>query len=187
MPEPAKKKASYDDLYNIPTNMLGEIIDGELIATPRPSRKHVYAASILGAEVLPPYQLGRGGGPGGWIILDEPELSLGEHILVPDLAGWRKERLQALPEENWIAVAPDWVCEILSPGTIRLDKTRKMPIYAAHGVEYLWLIDPSVKSLDVFKLGSGNWILMGTYAEDDKVRAEPFQEVEIHLGNLWWE
>lgn len=184
MSEPAKKLAAYSDLYTIPENMVGEIVDGELFATPRPSARHTHAASVLGSEIGPPYHLGRGG-PGGWIILDETEIMFGEHLLVPDLAGWKRERFPGVPKDNWISVAPDWVCEILSPATARLDKVRKMPIYARHEVPYLWLIDPAARILDVFGLQLGRWLLFATFAEDDKVRADPFAEVEIELKNLW--
>jgi Uma2 family endonuclease len=112
---------------------------------------------------------------------------LGEHFLVPDLAGWRKERFMPPSQENWISVCPDWVCEILSPSTTRIDKTHKMPIYAEYGLSHLWLIDPIAKILDVFRLETGRWLLLETFSDNDKVRAEPFQEVEIELGNLWWE
>ncbi len=186
MVETAQKKAVYDDLYHIPENMIGEIIDGDLIATPRPAARHTYASSVLGHEVGPPYQLGRGG-PGGWIILDETEILLGENILVPDFAGWRRERFPGLPQENWIAIVPDWICEVLSPGTARLDRVRKMPIYARYEVPHLWLIDPLARTLEVFRLESGRWAMLGAFAEDDRVRAEPFQEIEIELGNLWIE
>jgi Uma2 family endonuclease len=183
----AKQRATYEDLFHIPENMTGEIIDGELIVTPRPSRKHVYTASALGSEVGPPYQFGRGGGPGGWIILDEPEIRLGENILVPDLAGWRRERFPLSEETNWISVTPDWVCEVLSPSTLRVDKIRKMPVYAQSGVLHFWLIDPLARTFDVFRLESGQWVVAGLYAEDDKVRAEPFQDIVIELVNLWLE
>ena len=186
MVESAEKKAVYDDLYHIPENMIGEIIDGDLIATPRPATRHTYASSVLGHEVGPPYQLGRGG-PGGWIILDKTEILLGENILVPDFAGWRRERFPGLPQENWIAIVPDWICEVLSPGTARLDRVRKMPIYARYEVPHLWLIDPLARTLEVFRLESGRWAMLGAFAEDDRVRAEPFQEIEIELGNLWIE
>nr|WP_281793606.1 Uma2 family endonuclease [Desulforhabdus amnigena] len=132
--EPARKKATYSDLCGIPENMTGEIIDGELVVAPRPSRRHTLAASRLGGEIIPPYDFGRGGGPGGWIILDKPEISLGEDILVPDLAAWRKGRFPYSEETNWISVPPDWVCEIISPSTVRVDKVRKMPIYAQYMV-----------------------------------------------------
>ncbi len=185
MAEPGKRTAIYDDLYTIPENMTGEILDGELILTPKPSTRHSNVAFTLSGELAPPYRFGRGGGPGGWIILPEHEIMLGAHLLVPDFSGWRKQRFPGVPKENWISVPPDWVCEILSPGTMRLDRIRKMPVYARHEVSYLWLIDPLVKSLEVFGLESGRWVLLTTFAENDKVRAEPFQKVEIELGNLW--
>jgi Uma2 family endonuclease len=125
------------------TGISARFIDGELIATSRPSRKHAVATSMLGGDILPPYQFGTGGGPGGWMILDEPEISFGPNILIPDLAAWRKERFPASEETNWISVAPDWVCEVLSPKTVGLDKVRKMPIYAQHGIAHLWLVDPA--------------------------------------------
>ncbi|MEW6267621.1 MAG: Uma2 family endonuclease [Thermodesulfobacteriota bacterium] len=183
----AKRKAVYDDLYDLPENMTGQIIEGELQAFPRPHYRHANAVSAVGSELKPPYQFGRGGGPGGWIILIEPEVKLGENLLVPDLAGWKKERLAAPPQENWTTVPPDWVCEILCPNTYRLDRTRKMDIYAEHGVAFLWLVDPLTKILETFKLQDGKWLVLKNYAENDKARAEPFPEVEIDLANLWWE
>jgi Uma2 family endonuclease len=187
MSEPARKRASYDDLYSIPETMIGEIIDGELIVTPRPSIEHAHAASLLGGELVLPYSFGRGDGPGGWLILYEPEIALGEHIFVPDLAGWRKERLAALSRKEWMSIPPDWVCEVLSPSTARVDKVRKMPIYAQYAIPYIWLLDPLSKTLDVFKLESGKWALLASFVDDDKVRAEPFSEIEIELGNFWLE
>jgi Uma2 family endonuclease len=188
MPEPAKKMATYQDLCNVPENMTAEIIDGELFATPRPARRHIDAASSLGAELIPPYRFGRGGGPGGWIIYDEPEIHLGsDNVFVPDLAGWRKERLSTPPAEHRFSIPPDWVCEILSPSTASRDRINKMRVYARHEVKYAWIIDPTAKSLEVFKLESGRWVLLEGYMENDKVRAEPFQEVEIDLANFWME
>ncbi len=184
MADPARKEATYEDLFDIPENMTGEIVDGELIVTPRPSRKHTSAASALGFEIGPAYQFGRGG-PGGWIIILEPEIALGGNILVPDLAGWKQERFPETEETNWISVAPDWVCEILSPSTLRLDKIKKMPIYAQHGVSYFWVIDPTSRTLDGYRLESGRWMVLGAFIQNDKVRAEPFQEIELDLGNLW--
>jgi Uma2 family endonuclease len=119
------------------------------------------------------------------VILYEPEIQLGSHILVPDIAGWKKERLPKLPETNWIAVTPDWICEVLSPGTARIDKKKKMPIYARFGVPYLWLVDPLEKTLEIFRLDNGNWVVAAVYSEDDIVRAEPFQAIEINLSSLW--
>ncbi len=187
MSEPARKRATYEDLYAIPENMTGEIIDGELVVTPRPSRKHVRAASIMGIRIGSPYDLGEGEGPGGWIILDEPEVAFGANILVPDLAGWKKERFPAQEDHNWISAAPDWICEILSPGTALYVRTKKMPVYAEHEVRYAWLIDPVLMSLEVFRLEGGRWSFLGAFGEREKVHAEPFSEMELNLGDLWLE
>jgi Uma2 family endonuclease len=187
MTEPVKKRVVYESLFDIPDNMTGEIINGELIATPRPSRKHSVVISRLGFELGPPYDFGRGGGPGGWVIVDEPETSFGENILVPDMAGWKKERFPVEEPHNWISVAPDWVCEILSPTTAQVDRAEKMPIYAQHHVLHAWLIDPIVKTLEIFRLESGRWVVLGVYAKSAKVHAEPFPEIELDLGLLWLE
>ena len=185
MPQPAGKCATYEDLYNIPENMTGEIINGDLVVTPRPSRRHTSAASSLGYKIGPGYQFGEGGGPGGWVIILEPEIGLGENILVPDLAGWKLERFPVEEPHNWISVAPDWVCEVLSPGSVGKDKIKKMPIYAEYGVHHAWLLDPLERTLEVFRLQGGAWAVAGLHGEGDKVRAEPFQEIEIDLNDLW--
>jgi len=187
MSEPAGKEATYEDLYDLPENMTGEIIDGELIVTPRPSRKHVFAATSLGGVVTVSYQLGKTGGPGGWIILIEPEIRFGKDTLVPDLAGWKRERFPVEEPHNWISVAPDWICEVISPSTARNDRVKKMRIYARHEVRHAWLIDPLLKILEVNRLEAGRWVSLDVFAENDKIRAEPFQEVEIDLGDLWLE
>jgi Uma2 family endonuclease len=184
MAEPVRKEATYDDLYDLPENMTGEIIDGELIVSARPARRHLDVASFLGGELVPPFWFGRGG-PGGWIIYIEPEIHFGKHVIVPDLAGWRKERLSTLLDEHRFADPPDWVCEILSPSTARIDRVKKMRVFAEHEVPYAWLIDPILMTLEVFKLESGNWVVRGLYSEPEKVRAEPFEAVEIDLSNLW--
>jgi len=184
MPDPAQKKATYEDLRRLPDLVVGEIVGGELVATPRPGFRHSSVATGLGAKLGNPFRFGEGG-PGGWVILFEPEVQLGADLLVPDLAGWRKERLPSLPETNWTEVVPDWVCEILSPGTIRLDRVRKMPRYAEAGVPHLWLIDPAAKTLESFRLEAGRWSLLSAFVENDLVRAEPFEAVELDLGLLW--
>jgi Uma2 family endonuclease len=182
------REATYEDLYTIPENSVGEIIDGELIVTPRPSPRHSKASSILGHKIGS-YQIGEAGGPGGWIILDEVEIKLAEECrpIVPDLSGWRVERFPKVIDTNWISVPPDWVCEILSPKTAQLDRVKKMSKYARFEVTYAWLIDPIIMTLEVFKLESGRWVLLNASAGNDKVRAEPFEEVEIDLSHLWME
>lgn len=184
---PKKNKTTYEDILKLPDNVLGEIVNGELFVSPRPSGPNIYAASSLCAELDPPFSKGKGGGPGGWWVLVEPEIEFQKDTqhFVPDLAGWRKERMPKLPEKNVFTVTPDWVCEVLSPSNMRLDKTEKAPKYATFGVRYLWFINPRDKTLDVFRLETGKWVLLSSYTEADKVKAEPFQEWEFDLGNLW--
>ena len=184
MPATARKFATYEDLFDLPDHLVGEIIHGQLITHPRPTPKHAVASSAIGDELVSPFQKGRGG-PGGWWILDEPELHLGPHILVPDLAGWRRERLPTMPDIAYFTLPPDWVCEVLSPGTARVDRADKMPIYAAQGIPFLWLIDPAPRTLEVFVLYDGRWALEHVYKEDDEVRAAPFDAISFPLGVLW--
>lgn len=186
MADPAKKQATYDDLYHIPENMTGEIIDGELIVSPRPTTRHNEAVSSLGAELIFPFRFGRGG-PGGWIIHVEPEVHFGTNVIVPVLAGWRRERFTTPPDEHRITVPPNWVCEILSPSSARTDRIKKMRIFADHKVPHAWIIDPVIMTLEVFKLESGKWTIQGLHEGKERVRAEPFEEVEIDLANLWLE
>ncbi|MDR3566812.1 MAG: Uma2 family endonuclease [Syntrophobacteraceae bacterium] len=122
-----------------------------MIATPRPSCRHTYATSAPGSKLIGFYRFGESGGPGGWVLIIELEIKLGEHAIVPDLAGWREERYPDEGPDNWISVPPDWVCEMLSPGTRRLDRMKKMPIYAQYKIPFLWLIDPIENTLEVFR------------------------------------
>ena len=143
--------ATYADIEALPPHVTGEILYGVLHSHPRPAPRHSMAASVLGAEMIGPFQKGRGG-PGGWIILDEPELHLGPHVVVPDIAGWRRERMPKLPETAYFETAPDWVCGVLSPSTARIDRTDKLAIYAADGVGHCWLVDPDARTLEVMAL-----------------------------------
>jgi Uma2 family endonuclease len=175
---------TYDDLLALPEHVVGEIVAGELYVNPRPSAAHARASSVLGSDLGGPFDRGRGG-PGGWWILDEPELHLESDVLVPDLAGWRRERMPRIPDVAWFEIAPDWLCEVVSPRTARLDRTRKMPAYARHGVSFLWMIDPKVKTLEVFRLFDGAWRLESSHGGDETVRAIPFDAVELDLAALW--
>ncbi|EIC21246.1 Uma2 family endonuclease [Thiorhodovibrio frisius] len=184
MAETAEGFATYEDILDLPEHLVGEIIHGALITQPRPAPRHALASSSIGSDLLGPFQKGRGG-PGGWWILDEPELHLGPHILVPDLAGWRRERLPGLPETAWFEMAPDWVCEVLSPGTARMDRADKLPIYALQGVGWCWLVDPDLRTLEVFQRQESGWLLLETLADDALVRAPPFAAITIELASLW--
>lgn len=178
------QSAAYRDLLALPEHVVGEIINGELIVSPRPAPRHAVAASALGGELGPPYHGGRGG-PGGWWILDEPELHLGEDVLVPDLAGWRRERMPVMPDTAYFTLAPDWICEVLSPGTARLDRHRKLAVYARESVRHAWLLDPLQRLLEVMRLQNRQWTLLAVHAGDDDVRAEPFEATPFPLNRLW--
>lgn len=180
---PAKRHATYEDLLALPEHVVGEIVNGELHVSPRPSSLHARASSELGAGLNGPFGQGNGG-PGGWIILDEPELHLVGQILVPDLAGWRRERMPELPDAPSFDLAPDWICEVLSPSTESFDRAKKLPAYAQAGVKHAWLVDPGPRTLEIFRLDGAGWRLVGTLT-DDKVRAEPFDAIELNLAALW--
>ena len=184
MGEPARKQASYEDLLRVPEHLVAEILDGEIYTQPRPAPKHIRASSILGGMFTGPFDLGRGG-PGGWWIIDEPELHLNGDIMVPDLAGWRRERMPELPDTAWFELAPDWVCEVLSPSTAQKDRVIKMPKYAQYGVAHFWLIDPLLRTLEVYELSDGRWTLLVTLKDDDQVKLAPFAAVGFSLGDLW--
>jgi Uma2 family endonuclease len=180
----APKLATYDDLLALPANRIGEIVHGVLHSHPRPTPKHATSSSALGGELWPPFQRGRGG-PGGWWIIDEPELHFGRNVLVPDLAGWKRERMPALPDVAWFELAPDWACEVLSPSTARLDRVQKMPLYAEAGVQFLWLVDPDLRTLEAYRRESATWLLLGSFADQEAVRVVPFEAVALELASLW--
>lgn len=181
---PAARPATYDDILALPEHVVGEIIAGELVVSPRPAPRHAVAASVLGGELGPPYHGGRGG-PGGWWILDEPELHIGRDVLVPDLAGWRRDRMPTIPDTAYFTLASDWVCEVLSPGTARLDRQKKLVVYAREGVADVWLLDPLERMLEVLRLDQGRWTIVSVHAGDDEVRAEPFEATVLPLRRLW--
>ena len=179
-----RRPATYQDVLDAPPTMVAEIIRGALHLQPRPRPKHVRARSVLGARIGGPFDYDDGG-PGGWIILDEPELHLGPEVVVPDLAGWRRERMPTLPQTAWFETAPDWVCEVLSPGTRAYDLTEKRDIYAEHGVVWLWFVDPAERVLEAFAQREGAWVLLGALRDDAEVRLAPFDAVAFGLGALW--
>jgi Uma2 family endonuclease len=179
-----EKRATYADLEAVPGHLVAEIINGVLRTHPRPSLRHGLTATSLSDELTAPFQKSRGG-PGGWVFSIEPELHLGEHVLVPDIAGWRRERLPVVPETPFTDVAPDWICEVLSGSTETRDRTIKMRIYADEGVPHLWLIDPRLQLLEVFEISAGRWTHIGAWNSDDQVRASPFDAISFSLADLW--
>ena len=177
-------RATYQDVLDAPAHRVAEVVDGTLHTHPRPAPPHATATSVLGGELNPPFHRGRGG-PGGWWILDEPELHLSEDILVPDLAGWRRERMAELPDTPYFTIAPDWACEVLSASTRRLDLHGKRPVYAREGVGHLWLVDPADRTLEAFELREGQWVLIATAKDDDPVSIPPFEAITFDLDALW--
>lgn len=174
--------ATYQDILDLPDNLIGEILMNQIITQPRPAPKHVTAASNLGGEL---YDFQKKFKPSGWRIVDEPEIHLGDHVVVPDLAGWQRERMPTLPDEAYFSLAPDWICEILSPSTARTDRTLKMQIYADFEIEHLWMIDPNLQTLETYERQHKHWLLLKTYQTDELVCAPPFVELTFSLNALW--
>jgi Uma2 family endonuclease len=179
-----KRPATYADVVAAPEHVVAELIDGTLYLSPRPATPHARAALTLGQDLGGPFDRGRGG-PGGWVILMEPELAIVGQTMVPDVAGWRRERMPEMPKVPRIDLAPDWVCEIRSPSTEALDRKIKMPKYAAARVPWLWLVDPDAQVLEAFRLDAERWMSAGVYSEDEKARIEPFDAIELDLAQLW--
>ena len=178
------RRATYQDVLDAPEHRVAEIVDGTLHTHPRPAMPHALASSRLGGELTGPFDRGRGG-PGGWWIIDEPEFHLSEDILVPDLAGWRRDRMPDYPDTAYVTLAPDWVCEVLSASTRRHDLHEKRPVYAREGVGHLWLIDPADRTLEAFELHEGQWLLIANAKDDDPVSIRPFDAITFSLGDLW--
>ena len=180
----AKRRATYADLVDVPDRLVAEIVAGELVTSPRPGARHARSASRLGDCLGGPFDRGAGG-PGGWVILGEPELHLGTDALVSDLAGWRRERMPELPDVAAFELAPDWVCEVLSPSTEAHDRAAKMPAYAREGVMWAWLVNPSNQTVEVFRLHDGAWLLHETHRGAAAAAIPPFDAVPLELALLW--
>ena len=179
-----RRSATYQDVLDAPENMVAELIEGALHLHPRPASPHVRASSTLGVRIGGPFDSGPDG-PGGWHFAIEPELHFGDDVLVPDLAGWRRERMPTYPDTAFVTLAPDWACEILSPSTRRFDVTEKRALYGANGVGHLWLLDPDARTLEAFTLLTGAWTLAAAFQEGDTVQAAPFEALAFPLGGLW--
>jgi Uma2 family endonuclease len=179
-----RRPATYDQILALPEHLVGEIIDDVLYVSPRPASPHAHATHELDGDLSHPFQRGRGG-PGGWWFLVEPELRFGRQVVVPDLAGWRRERMPDMPDVRQFTLAPDWVCEVASPSTAKLDRTKKMRVYADAGVGHMWIVDPLLRTLEVFRLVDARWTLIIAHADDERARAEPFDAIELSLAS-WW-
>jgi Uma2 family endonuclease len=183
-----RRRATYDDVLAVPDQFVAEILDGELYTTPRPASPHAIASSNLTGDLngsfgRPPG--GSGGRPGGWWILVEPELHLGADVVVPDLAGWRRDRLPEIADIPAFTLAPDWVCEVISPSTAGVDRVKKAQIYAREGVSHFWLLDPIARTLEIHRLEQGRWLVALTHVGDEPLRAEPFDAIALNPRD-WW-
>ena len=183
----APKRATYEDLVNLPEHVVGEILDGELFASPRPAAPHAWAASVIGSDLLGGFHRPPGdpSGLGGWWFLDEPELHLDDDVVVPDIAAWRRERMPRVPNTAFFTLPPDWVCEVISPSTGRIDRVRKMRIYARVGIEHLWIVDPLIQTVECYRLDGRHWVMLRTVAGEGPERIEPFEGLEVTLSR-WW-
>lgn len=186
MTEAARKRATYADVLAADARQVAEVVDGILYTQPRPSLLHAQVTTELTSSLNPPFRHGRGG-PGGWIFLVEPELHLGlePDILVPDLAAWRTSRMPQVPAEPYLALAPDWVAEVLSPSTARIDRGVKLPVYAREGVGQAWLLDPTAQTVEVLRLDGSGYRLVGTWGGNESARLEPFADMIFELRLLW--
>lgn len=181
----AQSPATYADIEALPPHVVGEIINGVLYSQPRPSNEHGFAYTSLTDEIVGPYQKGRGG-PGGWLFLAEPQLRLGPHELVPDICGWRKDRMPRLPRTKLVDnIVPNWVCEFLSDSTEKRDRGEKRTLYANYGVDHVWLVDPRVRSVEVFQRLERQWLAVGYFTDTEKMAAPPFEAITIDLSFLW--
>lgn len=184
-----KRYATYEDLAAVPDTMVAELIDGDLITSPRPASPHARATTKIGSHLSGAFDDPPDGAdkPGGWWILFEPELHLGKNVLVPDLAGWRRDRMSRLPNVTGFTQAPDWICETISPTTGSIDRGRKMRIYAQESVGHLWIVEPIARMIEVYRLEGERWVVASTHGGNDPVRAEPFDAVTLDPSTWWLE
>ncbi len=182
---PAKRQATYQDVIDAPPHMVAELIEGELYLQPRPAKPHTQTASVLGAQLLVAFQLGRSG-PGGWWILDEPEVHLGDSVLVPDIAGWLRADVPAFDTSvAYYAEVPRWVAEVLSPSTERLDRIKKLRLYHQAGIAFVWLVHPVLRTLEVYERHEGGYLLIETHEQTATIQAQPFIGFDLDLSSLW--
>lgn len=178
------KRATYEDVLKAPDGKVAEIIDGELFLTPRPGFLHARAQAATHGQLWGRFDDGRSG-PGGWWLLTEPELRFNDQTVVPDIGGWRRERLPEIPDRPWLDLAPDWLCEVISPSTERIDRSHKLAVYAEAGVSHAWLVNPVAQTLEVLRLREGAWTIDGVFTGSAPIRASPFEELDLDLGALW--
>jgi Uma2 family endonuclease len=184
MTDRVKDGATYEDVIAAPDTRVAELVEGNLYLSPRPALRHASVSSVLGAQLNSAFHQGTSG-PGGWWILDEPELHLNGDVMVPDIAGWKRDRLPAIPDIVGIDLPPDWLCEVLSPSTQRFDQELKLPRYGRAGVSWLWLVDPRDQSVEVYRALEHHFVLLERHSGTTIIAAPPFEAYPIELSSLW--
>jgi Uma2 family endonuclease len=166
-----------------------EVLGGEIAEKASPSAEHGAAQFAFG-ELLTPFNRrpGGGGGPGGWWLMTEVEVELEAHeVFLPDIAGWRRERAPARPRGRAVRLRPDWVCEIRSASTARVDSVAKLRVYHRCGVPHYWICDPDTETLLVYRWSEAGYVAVLSAQRGERVRAEPFDAIEIAVGVLFGE
>jgi Uma2 family endonuclease len=184
-PHLAPRPPTYADLRALPAHVVGEILDGELIVSPRPASAHAYAAGKIHRDTDGSFGSDGPGGPGGWWILFEPELHVDAEVVVPDVAGWRRESMPAFPDVAFFTQAPDWACEVASPSTVRVDRLHKMSFYGRVGTRHVWLVDPVAQTVECYRREGERWVVAALVGGRQRVRLEPFEAAELDLA-AWW-
>ena len=187
MASPQRKPATYADLLALPEDARGEVLGGEIVASPAPLPRHSKVQRAVGRFLGGPFDDDDGhGGPGGWWIFAEVDVALGPHDIVrPDLSGWRRERLPRPGNARPIDVVPDWVCEVVSPSTAARDRVTKRNLYPQRGIPFYWLIDPEARVLEALSLRDGVWVEVGVFDDTANARIAPFDAVELAVGRLF--
>ena len=184
MQDAITRRAAYADLEAVPEHLVAQILNGVLVTHPGPAGPHAVATNAISGVLTPPFQFGIGG-LGRWIFMDEPELHFDADVAVADKAGWLVERMPELPSTAYTELPPDWVCEVLARRTEKYDRGEKRDVYARAGIKHLWLVDPRLKLLEVFKLSRGRWVLVDTHRGEGPARAAPFEAIAFPLKYLW--
>jgi len=186
MTETVRKLATWDDLLaTLDDGRTYEIIAGLMEALPRPRPGHGNAQALLSGEIVRPFQRGRGG-PGGWWIIIEPDVELTTNdIIVPDLAGWKRDKVPEFPHDRPIRFVPDWICEVLSPTNQKRDRVVKANLYLTCGVMYYWILDVQERTLEAYSAKEGSWVRLGAWTDGDTSRIPPFDAIELEVEGLF--
>jgi len=186
MAHPAALFPTFEDLYEqiraLPEHVTGEILEpGVLRTMSRPARPHrrTHTSILRGLDGFD----ANFGGKGWWIEIEVEIRFPGGRLAVPDLSGFRVERVPELPDENPLHILPDWCCEILSPTTERVDRMVKLPLYARSGVPWIWLVDPNLHTIEVFETIDGRPALTAVGGDLDNAHLPPFGDLDI---STWW-